>query len=132
MGYYSTLEGAHTFKTWCRSDSDIRKIFDQTFAGHPELREIKDMGYDLVLREEDGVYFLDIDADEYTRKHWYENELANLIQKLVEPGARTYLIFAGEDSEIWAYAITSERLVDIEVCYHVNGQPLEDWMNEAA
>ena len=132
MGYYSTLEGAHSFQTWCRSDSDIQRAYEKAFAGHAEITNIQDLGYDLVMREENGVYYIDIEADEYTRKHWFENELANLVRLLIEQGARTYLIFLGEDSENWGYAITSEGLQDIEFICRVNGQLLEDWMSQAA
>jgi len=131
MGYYSTLEGAHSFKTWCRSQADIRQAFEQEFAGRPELKQIEDLGYELVIRENDGVHYIDIEASEYTQKHWYENELVRLIRKLLAPGGRTYLIFVGEDGEHWGYAITPESIQDIEHVYRVNGRLLDDWLAEA-
>jgi len=132
MGYYSTLEGAHSFRTWCRSDSDIRKVFETCFGGHAELQEIDDLGYDLVLRKEKDGHYIDLESDEYTQKHYYADELADLIKGLIERGARTYLIFTGEEGEKYGYAITSEGTHCIEFVCRVNGQLLDEWMDSAA
>ena len=132
MGYYATLEGVHSFRTWCRSEAEIKGIFAKVFTKHPELNDTQDLGYDLVLRKGEEIYYIDIEADEYTRKHWFEEELAKLIVQLIEPGARTYLIFRGEDGDTWGYAITSEGILDVEFICRVNGKLLDDWMNEAA
>ena len=132
MGYYSTLEGAHTFTTWCRSDQEIRQVFEQTFAGNTGINGYENLGYHLALREENGDWVIDLDASEYYQKHWYPDDLARLIQKLLAPSARTYLEFVGEDGERWGYAITHENILEVEFVSMVGGRPLDEWLSEAA
>lgn len=129
MGYYSTLEGEHRFRTWCKDGSDIEKVFEETFAGHADkLTKPEDLGYDFVLRSEDGKNWICIESDEYTSKHWFEREIVLFIQKLIAPDARTYLLFVGEDNLRWGYAITAQQIFNIEFVELVGGRPLEAWL----
>ncbi len=130
MGYYSTLEGEHRLRTWCKAGSDIERVFQETFSDHLDAPlKTEDLGYDFVLRSEDGKQWIYIESDDYNGKHSYEREIVLFIQKLIDPDARTYLLFIGEDNLRWGYAITAKEVLDIEFVELVGGRPLQAWMS---
>ena len=129
MGYYSTMEGPLMFRTHCTKPQEIDRIFQETFQGNPVfLEKVEDLGYEMVHKEENGVYTIYIESDSYTQKHLFDEALAVLVSKLIARDHRTYLIFTGEDNLKWGYAIAADEVHDIEFIYLVNGERLEDWL----
>lgn len=133
MGYYSTMEGRMEFKTRCASQEEIERIFKESFDGGPDMPEtIDELGYDFLLRQEDEVCYIQLDAESCNQKHRHDYDLAVFISKLLAPDERSYLLFTGEDNDKWGYAISPGEVFDIDIIYHIQGIPLETWLVQSS